>query len=109
FILTGSINQCTAEAGTSNAVKDMLQDMDVQDTAYCPAGDMFELGAKIQVFRKGLFFPARANKLFELYRNCNSLDDIDANSKRQLQEKYFHRNLEEVWAETTAYCEKDKT
>jgi trans-AT polyketide synthase, acyltransferase and oxidoreductase domains len=108
FILTGSINQCTVEAGTSNVVKDMLQDMNVQDTAYCPAGDMFEIGAKIQVFRKGLFFPARANKLFELYRHCDSIDDLDANSKRQLREKYFHRSLEEVWAETKAYCEKNK-
>ena len=63
FILTGSINQCTVEAGTSDAVKDMLQEINVQDTAYAPAGDMFEIGARVQVLKKGLFFPARANKL----------------------------------------------
>lgn len=33
FILTGSINQCTVEAGTSDAVKDLLQELNVQDTA----------------------------------------------------------------------------
>lgn len=65
FILTGSINQCTVEAGTSDRVKDLLQEMNVQDTAYAPAGDMFEMGAKIQVLRKGVFFPARANKLYD--------------------------------------------
>ncbi len=46
FILTGSINQCTVEAGMSDVVKDILQGINVQDTAYAPAGDMFELGAK---------------------------------------------------------------
>jgi trans-AT polyketide synthase/acyltransferase/oxidoreductase domain-containing protein len=108
FILTGSINQCTVEAGTSNAVKDMLQEMEVQDTAYCPAGDMFEIGAKIQVFRKGLFFPARANKLYDLYRTYNSLDEIDSNTKRQIEEKYFRRSFAEVWAETRTYLEENK-
>ena len=49
FILTGSINQCTVEAGSSELVKDRLQEMQVQDTDYAPVGDMFEIGAKVQV------------------------------------------------------------
>lgn len=52
FILTGSINQCTVEAGTSDCVKNLLQEINVQDTDYAPAGDMFELGAKAQVLKK---------------------------------------------------------
>jgi len=103
FILTGSINQCTVEAGTSDAAKDILQQLNVQDTDYAPAGDMFELGAKVQVVRKGVFFQARANKLYDLYRHYNSLDEIDDKTKKQIQDKYFHRNFEEVYAETKAY------
>jgi trans-AT polyketide synthase/acyltransferase/oxidoreductase domain-containing protein len=103
FILTGSINQCTVEAGTSDAAKDILGQLNVQDTDYAPAGDMFELGAKVQVVRKGVFFPARANKLYDLYRHYNSLDEIDDKSKKQIQDKYFHRSFEEVYAETKAY------
>ncbi len=103
FILTGSINQCTAEAGTSDAVKDLLQQMNVQDTEYAPAGDMFELGAKVQVLKKGLFFPARANKLFDLYRQYNSLDEIDEKTRKQIQEKYFKRSFEEVYEEVKSY------
>jgi trans-AT polyketide synthase/acyltransferase/oxidoreductase domain-containing protein len=103
FILTGSINQCTVEAGTSDTVKDILQQLNVQDTDYAPAGDMFELGAKVQVVRKGVFFPARANKLYELYRHHNSLDEIFGKTKKQIQDKYFHRSFEEVYAETKAY------
>jgi trans-AT polyketide synthase/acyltransferase/oxidoreductase domain-containing protein len=103
FILTGSINQCTVEAGTSEAAKEILQQLNVQDTDYAPAGDMFELGAKVQVVRKGVFFPARANKLYDLYRHYNSLDEIDDKTKKQIQDKYFHRSFEEVYAETKAY------
>ncbi len=103
FILTGSINQCTVEAGTSDSVKDLLQQMNVQDTDYAPAGDMFELGAKVQVLKKGLFFPARANKLYELYRQYNSLDEIDQKTKTQIQEKYFKRSFEKVYEDIKSY------
>jgi len=103
FITTGSINQCTVEAGTSDSVKDMLQDMNVQDTAYAPAGDMFETGAKVQVLRKGVFFPGRANKLYELYMRHNSLDDIDSQTRKQIEDRYFKRSFENVWLETRDY------
>lgn len=97
FILTGSINQCTVEASTSNAAKDLLQQMNVQDTEYAPAGDMFELGAKVQVLKKGLFFPARANKLYDLYRQHNSLSEIDEKTRIQIQKIYFKKRFEEVY------------
>ena len=103
FILTGSINQCTVEAGTSEAAKDILEKISVQDTAYAPAGDLFELGSKVQVVKKGLFFPARGNKLYELYQRYNSLDEIDSETRKHIQERYFHRSFDEVWSEITAY------
>jgi len=108
FILTGSINQCTVEAGTSAAVKNILQSIDVQDTTYAPAGDMFEIGAKIQVVRKGLFFAARANKLYDLYRQYNSLDEIDSKIQQQIQEKYFRRTFDAIWQETKNYYLSNK-
>lgn len=103
FIVTGSINQCTPEAATSNAVKDLLQEINIQDTEYAPAGDMFELGAKVQVLKKGVFFPARANKLYDLYRRYNSLSEVDDKSKREIQEKYFKRNFEEVYKDLKSF------
>ena len=103
FVMTGSINQCTQEAGTSTAVKDILQELNVQDTTYAPAGDMFELGAKVQVARRGLFFPARANKLYELYQRFASIEEIDERTRQQIQEKYFQRSFDEVWNETRGY------
>ncbi len=102
FILTGSINQCTVEAGTSDLVKDLLQEMQVQDTDYAPAGDMFEIGARVQVLKRGLFFPVRANKLYELYRSVDSIEQIDPGTARMIQEKYFQRSLAEVYGTADA-------
>lgn len=107
FILTGSINQCTVEAGTSDIVKDLLQEMNVTDTAYVPAEDMFELGAQLQVFKKGVLFPARANKLYDLYKHYNSIDELDEATKNQLQNKYFKKSFEKVWEETRNYYQKE--
>lgn len=106
FITTGSINQCTRQAGTSDAVKDMLQAMEVQDTDYAPAGDMFEIGAKVQVLRQGVLFPSRGKKLYELYCSHNSLEEIDAKTRHQIETKFFKKTFDEVWQETRSYYEK---
>ncbi|WP_054739581.1 ACP S-malonyltransferase [Cellulosilyticum ruminicola] len=97
FVMTGSINQCTVEAGTSDAVKDILQTINVQDTEYVPAGDMFEIGAKVQVVKKGVFFPARANKLYDIYTHYNSLREIEPAVAEQIQERYFKASFEEIY------------
>ena len=103
FVLTGSINQCTAEAGTSDAVKEMLAQAGSQDTDFAPAGDMFEIGARVQVLRRGLLFSARANRLYEIWRRYDSLEQVPAETLRQIERQYFGRPVAEVWAETIAH------
>lgn len=103
FVLTGSINQCTVEAGTSDLVKELLQQAEVQDTEMAPAGDMFEIGSRVQVLRKGLFFPARANKLYELYRQHDCLEQIDEKTRLQIEEKFFNASFERVQGEVEKY------
>lgn len=103
FVVTGSINLCTVQSGMSDPVKDMLEQIDVQDTGYAPAGDMFELGAQVQVLKRGVFFPARARKLHELYRRHESLDEIDSETRTLIEGRYFHRSFDEIWQETKAH------
>ncbi|MCZ9353750.1 ACP S-malonyltransferase [Streptomyces mutabilis] len=103
FVLTGSVNQCSPEAGTSDAVKDLLAELDVQDTAYAPAGDMFELGARVQVVRKATMFAARGNKLYQLYRQYDGWESIDETTRRVVEETYFKRPFAQVWQETREY------
>jgi trans-AT polyketide synthase/acyltransferase/oxidoreductase domain-containing protein len=100
FILTGSVNQCTVEAGTSEEVKDILQTINVQDTEYAPAGDLFELGAKVQVLKKDVLFPARANRLYDLWRHYGTWEEIDASTRARIERDYFGRSFENVYEES---------
>ncbi|MGB8195077.1 MAG: hypothetical protein WCF67_24290, partial [Chitinophagaceae bacterium] len=74
-------------------------------TDYAPAGDMFEIGAKVQVLKKTVLFPARANKLFALYNQYNSLDEIPDKIIRQIEDNYFKRSISSVWEETKEYLQ----
>lgn len=103
FILTGSINQCTVESGASQSVKEMLQRINVQDTDYAPAGDMFETGSKVQVLKKGVFFPARANKLYSLYRLLHSIEELDVETRAQIEERYFKKSFEDVYQDVRQF------
>jgi len=96
FIVTGSVNQCTVEAGTSDAVKDLLREAGVQDTAYAPSGNYFESGARVQVLRRGVLFPARANRLYELYRTYESIEALPPDIRSQIED-WFNRSLDDVW------------
>jgi trans-AT polyketide synthase/acyltransferase/oxidoreductase domain-containing protein len=106
FILTGSVNQCTVEAGTSETVKDLLQTINVQDTEYAPAGDLFE-GARVRVLKKGVFFPARANKLHDLWRNHGSWDEIDVAVRAKIERDYFGRSFESI-LDASSHSSTDK-
>ncbi len=99
FVVTGSVNQATVEAGTSEAVKDLLTELDISDTTLAPAGDLFELGAQVRVVRKRTLFPARANKLLQLARAYECLDDLPPDVVRDLQERVFKRTFDEIWTD----------
>jgi trans-AT polyketide synthase/acyltransferase/oxidoreductase domain-containing protein len=105
FVLTGSVNQCTVEAGIGDEAKSLLQEMAVQDTDYVPAGDMFEMGAQVQVLTRSLFFPGRAKKLYSIYQQYGALDEIPDKTKRTIENGYFKRSFEIVWADVKAYFE----
>src|SRR5206468_10061702 len=60
YVVTGSVNQATREAGLSDDAKRMLAQADIADVTMAPAADMFELGVKVQVLRRGTFFAPRS-------------------------------------------------
>ncbi|MFM9443280.1 ACP S-malonyltransferase [Streptomyces acidiscabies] len=97
FLVTGSVNQCTVEAATSPDVKDMLQALDVQDTEPAPWAEMFELGVRARAVKRGVFLPARADRLYQLWRTHASFEDIDADTRRQIEDTYLRRPFEEAW------------
>lgn len=102
FVVTGSINQCTPEAATSDLVKDMLSRASTNDTDFAPSSDMFEIGSKVQVLKKGLLYPARSKKLYELYNSFSSWLDIPVETRQSIEEKYFRKSFATVLQELEA-------
>jgi PfaD family protein len=103
YVVTGSVNQACVESGTSDAVRRMLAEARQADVAMAPAADMFEMGVKVQVLKRGTMFPMRAAKLFELYRSHGSLDEIPAADRAGLEKTVFRLPLGEVWDQTRAF------
>ena len=103
YVVTGSVNQSCIEAGTSLHVKKLLSEADVADVAMTPAADMFEMGGKVQVLRRGSLFAQRAAKLYELYNRLEGIDAIDPAERKKLETQVFQKPLEEVWSETRRF------
>jgi trans-AT polyketide synthase/acyltransferase/oxidoreductase domain-containing protein len=51
------------------------------DVAMAPAADMFEMGVKVQVLKRGTMFPLRAAKLYDLYSRHASFESINAKDR----------------------------
>lgn len=103
YLMTGSLNQASLEAGTSTLVKKMLAEADMADVSMAPAPDMFELGVQVQVLKRGTLYAQRAQKLYELYKSCDSMESIPAHEREKLEKQIFRRPLAEVWQETERY------
>jgi len=100
YIVTGSVNQACVESGSSDAVRKMLAEASQADTIMAPAADMFEMGVKLQVLKRGTMFAMRAQKLFELYRAYDSLDEIPPAERANIEKTIFRATLDEVWKKT---------
>ena len=103
YVLTGSINQACVESGSSDLVREMLAQAEQADVIMAPAADMFEMGVKVQVLKRGTMFAMRAAKLFELYRTYPGLDAIPTAERGQLEKNVFRFPLEEVWRQTKEF------
>ncbi len=103
YVLTGSVNQACLEAGTSDAVRQMLAEAGSTDIIMAPAADMFEMGVNLQVLRRGTMFAQRARRLYEVYRTYESLEALPADVREALEGEIFREPLEAVWAATAEF------
>lgn len=109
YIMTGSVNQACVESGTSDEVRQMLTQTRQADVTMAPAADMFEMGVDVQVLKRGTMFSMRAAKLFDLYRNCASIDDLPKQEREKLEKTLFRATLEDIWQQTREFfLERDR-
>ncbi len=103
YILTGTVNQACIESGTSDLVRGMLAEAQQADVAMAPSADMFEMGVKVQVLKRGTMFALRAQKLYDFYRRYDSWDRIPAKDRALLERDFFRCAFDEEWRQTREF------
>lgn len=103
YVVTGSINQSCTEAGASAHTKKLLSEADMADVSMAPAADMFEMGVKVQLLKRGTMFPMRAQKLYDLYREYDSVEAIPTTELEKLEKQVLKRPVNDIWRDTVAY------
>ncbi|MCZ2340222.1 MAG: PfaD family polyunsaturated fatty acid/polyketide biosynthesis protein [Bacteroidales bacterium] len=103
YVVTGSVNQACLESGSSHQVRRLLAEAGQADVTMAPAADMFELGVKLQVLKRGTMFPMRAGKLYEIYRQYPEWAAVPAGDRAQVEKNLFRASYEEVWKQTREF------
>ena len=103
YVVTGSVNQSCVEAGTCEHTKKLLAQAEMHDVMMAPAADMFEMGVKLQVLKRGTMYAMRSQKLYELYKKYDAIADIPPTEKTKLEKQIFRMSLDEVWQLTVDY------
>ena len=106
YVLTGSIHQSCVESGTSDAVRTLLAQAGQADVAMAPAADMFEMGVKVQVLKRGTMFPLRAGKLYDLYSRHATYESIHAKDRVMLERDYFRRSFDDEWEQARSFFQR---
>lgn len=103
YILTGSVNQACVEAGICEDVRKLLCQAEQADVAMAPSADMFEIGARVQVLKRGTLFAVRAEKLYTLYKAHEAFEQIEPRLRQEIQEKYLKTDFQSAWASTRSF------
>jgi len=103
YLVTGSVNQACVESGASEHTRRLLAEAGLADVTMAPAADMFEMGVRVQVLKRGTLFPMRAAKLYEVYSRYPSIESIPAGEREKLEKQIFQRTLDSVWEETRQF------
>jgi PfaD family protein len=106
YVLVGSVNQACVESGSSDQVREMLAQTSQADIAMAPAADMFEMGVKLQVLKRGTMFAMRAARLYDFYKQYGGLDQLSAKDRGWLEDKVFRNSLEEIWRQTSEFFQQ---
>jgi trans-AT polyketide synthase, acyltransferase and oxidoreductase domains len=106
YVLTGSINQACIQADTSQTVREMLAQASQADVAMAPSADMFEIGAKVQVLKRGTMFAMRGTKLYELYKSYDHYDQIPVQTRSMIEKDLLRATFEQAWRQTRQFFEQ---
>jgi trans-AT polyketide synthase/acyltransferase/oxidoreductase domain-containing protein len=103
FVLIGTVHQAAVESGVSDSSRQLLAQAELADVAMTASADMFELGVKVQVLQRGTMMAVRGNQLYELYSRYDSIEDIPADQRANIEKNIFRTTLEDIWLQTQEF------
>ncbi len=106
YVVAGTVHQACVESGTSDPVRNMLAQARQADITMAPSADMFEMGVKVQVLKRGTMFPLRAGKLYDLYNRHGSWESIPDDVRALLEKDFFKKSFEETWNSTREFFQR---
>ena len=106
YAMTGSVNQACVESGSCDTVRAMLAQAEQADIAMAPAADMFEMGVRVQVLKRGTMFPMRAAKLYDLYRAHGGLENLPEADRTFVEKQLLRATIEDAWRSTREFFMK---
>jgi len=109
YVLTGSVNQGAVESGLSDEGRKLLAQADMGDVMMAPAADMFELGVKVQVLKRGTMFAVRAQQLYDHYVAYDGIEFMPDDVRTKLERNVLGATCDEIWAGTREFFLKRDT
>jgi len=106
YVVTGSVNQACIESGASEHTRKLLAQADMADIAMAPAADMFEMGVRVQVLKRGTLYPVRAQKLYEIYSRYESWTEVPLKERQKLETQVFKREFDAIWEDTARFFQE---
>lgn len=100
YVLIGSIHQSCQESGLSADGKQMLAKAKMTDVIMTASADMFEMGVKVQVLKRGIMMGMRGNLLYDLYTHYSHIEAIPPSTIKELERTIFWKPVDEIWQET---------
>ncbi|WP_084316836.1 PfaD family polyunsaturated fatty acid/polyketide biosynthesis protein [Actinospica robiniae] len=103
YVVTGSINQAARESGLSPDGRRMLAEAGPADVVMAPAADMFELGVRLQVLRRGSMFAFRGERLYQIYVTHSAWSEVPEATRGKIEREILRAGFDEVWQETRRF------
>lgn len=103
FVLIGSVHQSAVESGVSADSKQLLAQAGLADVMMTASADMFEMGVKVQVLKRGTMMAVRGNQLYDIYCKYNSIDEIPVDQRANIEKNIFRTSLDDIWQQTQEF------
>jgi PfaD family protein len=68
-----------------------------------PAADMFEMGVKVQVLKRGTMFSMRGSRLYDIYRTYDRFEEVPEDQRKLIEGTFLKNTFDKEWENTRAF------